>query len=233
MSIILAWTQNSRKSIIKTNFHGIIPSIKKFYNEFSLQTRCRYWRLLRGSSTTAHVNLYHQTDLTGIPGHKNRWSKCVCFQCDWLFELCFGPSLSILHFRKSPDWRGKVLNKQGLLSICSWCLSGFSVELLGDGGGLLMPLVWWIGRSQNICSNRLPTVSESYDNFRRQVLYRLSGSFCKKYAILLWFRCTLFQIAFTVYFDKNSKSIQAQEILFKLSFFLPFFSILLFFHLPK
>lgn len=45
--------------------------------------------------------------------------------------------------------------------------SDYLTELVGDGSSLFLPLVRWIRGSENVCSNRLPTMPESDDYFRR------------------------------------------------------------------
>uniref|UniRef100_A0AAG5CZT4 Uncharacterized protein n=1 Tax=Anopheles atroparvus TaxID=41427 RepID=A0AAG5CZT4_ANOAO len=71
-----------------------------------------------------------------------------------LSVLRSGPGFPLLHLRQ-PAHRG---------------------ELIGDGSGLLVPLVRWLRGGKNFRADRVPAVPEGDDHFRGKVFHRFAGS---------------------------------------------------------
>lgn len=62
-------------------------------------------------------------------------------------------------------------------------------EFIGDGSGLLLPLVRWFRGSKDIRSNRVPTMSKGYDYFGCEILHRFTrsirfGMYCSAHALI-------------------------------------------------
>lgn len=101
----------------------------------------------------------------------NRLIEEVCFDCCFCWCCC-------CHFHV--NWIKQKEVQLNLISVNSIRFSSsfslYSVEFIGNGGGLLLPLVWWFWRGKNIRSDCVPTMSKGYDHFGSEILHCVIGS---------------------------------------------------------